>query len=253
MYLFVDTETTGLPRGGVQPRLVSLCWLLAAGHGSQAARGYAVIRPEGFTIPAAATAIHGISQQQAEAEGQPLATVLAAMLADIDRHAPLAVVAHNLAFDAPVLEAEFARAGLPMPFTGLARACTLRVARQRWPGESARLGVVFERLFGEALQGAHHAAHDTEACARIFFALHDGIDPLQEMREAEVLATAILDWAALRSDFDPGFVADLVQRLQQGLCPTAKQLNALRNIASRWRVPLPAPQACIPPPQAHVA
>lgn len=44
MNLFIDTETTGLPRGRVQPRIVSIAWIvadaptLAEVHDRQAAR-----------------------------------------------------------------------------------------------------------------------------------------------------------------------------------------------------------------------
>ena len=84
MYLFFDTETTGLPKNwkapvtDIQnwPRLVQLAYLLYDQQGNKISGGDFIIQPDGFTIPAEAAAIHGISTEKANREGVALMTVL---------------------------------------------------------------------------------------------------------------------------------------------------------------------------------
>jgi DNA polymerase III subunit epsilon len=60
MYLFFDTETTGLPRSWKAPitdlnnwpRLVQLAYLLYDSDGNELSGGDFIIKPEGFIIPA---------------------------------------------------------------------------------------------------------------------------------------------------------------------------------------------------------
>jgi len=83
MYLFFDTETTGLPQNwkapvtdlGNWPRLVQLAFLFYDRSGTKISGGDYIIRPEGFTIPPDVARIHGISQERALREGQALRSV----------------------------------------------------------------------------------------------------------------------------------------------------------------------------------
>ena len=73
MYLFFDTETTGLPKNWKAPvtdlnnwpRLVQLAFLYYDNNGNKISGGDFIIKPEGFTIPADASRIHGISTEKA--------------------------------------------------------------------------------------------------------------------------------------------------------------------------------------------
>ena len=81
MYLFFDTETTGLPLNWKAPvtntsnwpRMVQLAWLHYDANGKLLDSGNHIIRPEGFSISLEATKIHGISTEKALAEGEALA------------------------------------------------------------------------------------------------------------------------------------------------------------------------------------
>ncbi|MBV1796322.1 3'-5' exonuclease [Siccirubricoccus sp. G192] len=240
-HLFVDTETTGLPRGGEQPRIVSIAWIVAAAV--PAPPRQAIIRPEGFTIPGRVAAIHGITTQRARREGRPLRAVLAEFAADIAAHRPAALVAHNLAFDLPIIEAEYARLGLASPLGGLARTCTLHAARRRWPGERCGLQAVHARLFGEEFEGAHGAAADVAACARIFFGLQAGDHAPPPSQAAEALVAAILLWALERPEFDSSFVASIAAQIRAGRSASPRQVAALQRIARHWHIRLPAAAA----------
>ena len=106
--LFVDTETTGLPKfRGVNaldrqnnwPNIVSVAWLTYE-DGKLLESNYSVIKPE-WPIPEESTAIHGITQDYATEHGEPLMKVLNKLGADLAKAD--CIVAHNLEFDKNVL------------------------------------------------------------------------------------------------------------------------------------------------------
>ncbi len=183
--LLLDTETTGLPRidaGGtlIQPRIVTISWLLGLADGqSERERSY-VVRPDGFIIPREATAIHGISTEHALATGSSLHTVLRQLCEDCDALRPEMVVAHNASFDRPVVEAEFQRLGLLSPLTPLRSICTMRstvplcrIPRRhgagfKWP----TLQELHVRLFARPFEGAHDSASDVRALFKCFSTLY---------------------------------------------------------------------------------
>ena len=84
MYLFFDTETTGLPKDWRAPlsdldnwpRLVQLAFITYDTDGNALQEADYIIKPEGFRIPIASANVHGISTERALAEGIPIADVL---------------------------------------------------------------------------------------------------------------------------------------------------------------------------------
>jgi hypothetical protein len=48
MNLFIDTETTGLPRGGVQPRIVSIAWIVADVLTQHRSLRSLIVKPDGY-------------------------------------------------------------------------------------------------------------------------------------------------------------------------------------------------------------
>ena len=115
MYLFFDTETTGLPRSWKAPvtnlnnwpRLVQLAYLCYDKNGNNISGGDHIIKPAGFIIPKEATRIHGISTEKANQEGIALLTVLGNFQTLINQAEYL--VAHNIKFDEKIIGAEFLR------------------------------------------------------------------------------------------------------------------------------------------------
>src|SRR5690242_11033355 len=121
MYLFFDTETTGIPRNYKAPvtdltnwpRVVQLAFLQTDDAGNHLAAQQFIIKPEGFSIPPDAASIHGITTERALAQGIPLAQALEQFLASLPPTKVL--IAHNMAYDENVLGAEFLRAKFPNP------------------------------------------------------------------------------------------------------------------------------------------
>ena len=183
MLLFFDTETTGLPRdyrapltdGANWPRVVQLAWVLYTPDGEEAAGQCHLVRPDGWRIPPAM--IHGISHEQAEADGQPLRTVLAGFTAAAQQATTL--VAHNFDFDRAILGAEYARLAQPDPIPARRAVCTMRTTTNycalpapngrgyKWP----KLTELHRAVFREDFDGAHDALADVRATARCYWAL----------------------------------------------------------------------------------
>ncbi|MDR0766246.1 MAG: 3'-5' exonuclease [Odoribacteraceae bacterium] len=183
MYLFFDTETTGLPLDWKAPvtdlanwpRVIQLAFLLHDERGNHLDGGDFIIKPDGFTIPADASSIHGITTEKAERDGIPLPLVLEQFTASLDRATYL--VAHNIAFDEKVLGAEYLRHGLSNPLPARRGICTMERSVDycalpgrrgyKWP----RLVELHRKLFGTGFEKAHDAAADIRATARCFWEL----------------------------------------------------------------------------------
>lgn len=187
MILVFDTETTGKPidydasHTDVDnwPRLVQIAWLRAGKELlPDSLRRVATIRPEGFEIPPAAAAIHGISTEHALEHGEPIAEVLAdfgnALLsADL-------IVGHNLSFDVPIVAAEMVRLGRrpwaaelvtkPRYDTMLVGTDVCQIPGHRgykWP----KLAELYLHLFRRRPENQHQADGDVLATAECYFEL----------------------------------------------------------------------------------
>lgn len=183
MYLFFDTETTGLPKSwkapvtdlGNWPRLVQLAYLLYDTSGEIISGGDYIIKPDGFSIPPAASKIHGISNARAIHEGQPLLTVLQEFSSLMDQANYL--VAHNMQFDEKIVGSEFLRSGMKNSIPSKNKICTMKKSIDfcalngpygyKWP----KLSELHYKLFGTNFEEAHNAAVDIEATAKCFWEL----------------------------------------------------------------------------------
>lgn len=184
--LFFDCETTGLPRTRYfspevaedWPHLVQLAWAVYDVRGRSEDTRSHIVRPEGFRIPADATAIHGISHAHAVRVGRELGEVLDEFLEAASRPATT-LVAHNLSYDTGVIGAELVRTRKSMSFLEMPGICTMKGTTElcqisrpggfgfKWP----TLEELHRYCFGHSYDGAHDAASDLEACARSFFKL----------------------------------------------------------------------------------
>lgn len=107
--LFFDTETTGLPKDRKKdakmgpnnwPEPVSIAWIVTDNAKAVKAKYY-IVQPNGWTIPEDSVRIHGISQDLAQREGQPLFHILGEFMRDL--RAVDIIIAHNLDFDKNVI------------------------------------------------------------------------------------------------------------------------------------------------------
>ena len=194
-FLVFDFETTGIPRipksieetsGQAKKKLsfrdldvydtarvVSVAWRQADSD------KYYIIKPIGFVIPDEATAIHGISTDQAMKEGADLITVLDELLNDM-QHVDT-IVAHNIYFDINVLRSELYRANkfkyqraIDMTFKKKI-FCTMQESRKmNVVNKMTKLTVLYKMLFPgdeETCENAHNAYYDVIYTTKIYLHL----------------------------------------------------------------------------------
>ena len=131
MYLFFDTETTGLPKDwnapikdlSNWPRLVQIAWVEYDINRKLISQGDYIIKPEGFTIPEEVSRIHKIYNDDALKFGAALKKVLNVFNAIIDKSEY--IIAHNINFDDKVLSAEFLREYITSSLPNKKKICTM--------------------------------------------------------------------------------------------------------------------------------
>jgi len=183
MKLFFDTETTGLPKNYKAPvsdlknwpRLIQVAWLVTDDGGKEMKSAEYIIKPDGFSIPAEAAKIHGITDEIANRAGVALKPVLEEIAADISTAAVL--IAHNIQFDEKIVGAEFLRAGSRNHLEAKPRKCTMLSSTNycgipgpygnKWP----KLQELHAKLFREVFPDAHNALADVRACSKCYFEL----------------------------------------------------------------------------------
>jgi DNA polymerase-3 subunit epsilon len=189
MYLVFDTETNGLPLKNLaqdhpgQPHICQLGAILIDKDGRVKGELNVLVKPEGWSIPAAASAVHGITPEDADAYGLPIATVLRLfrwMKNKAERH-----VAHNLKFDHWMIRREARGCGMNPGDFDLDGYCTMiesagvvripptakMVAAGMDGYKSPNLQEAYRHFFGREFEGAHDAMADVRACRDVFFAL----------------------------------------------------------------------------------
>lgn len=195
MILFFDIETTGLPRNYKAPytdlenwpRITQLAISVRHENGQIYHEQSALIKPDGWTIPTREELIltgnkdpeffvrNNMSTERCQSEGDDIYFVLNEMISFIDQcHT---IVAHNLDFDLPVLQAELIRAGLPHTIN-LEQVCTMKISTDicQIPGPYGWKWPKLEELvawLGGKMEGAHDAGNDVSACADCYFQLKE--------------------------------------------------------------------------------
>jgi DNA polymerase-3 subunit epsilon len=185
MYLFFDTETTGLPRNWKAPvtdvhnwpRMVQIAWLVYDRWGTLVEAKDFIIKPEGYTIPADVAKVHGITTERAIAEGDDLLDVLTQFNTQVNK--AKFMVAHNMSFDEKIIGAEFIRKNIKSMFLDKDKICTMNASTNyckipgpygfKWP----KLSELHIKLFGNDFQEAHNAAADIQATAKCFWKLKE--------------------------------------------------------------------------------
>jgi DNA polymerase III epsilon subunit-like protein len=160
-FVAIDVETTGL-----DPRRDALVAVAAIPFvGGQAQTGFVSLVRPGRPIPPAATAVHGIRDQDvidAPAVDRILPRVEAACAGRV-------IAGHDIDFDLTVLRTAHAAQGLA-PWQAIA-LCTRRLARAAIPGiRDTSLEVVAARL-GVSTAGRHTADGDARMAGAILIAL----------------------------------------------------------------------------------
>lgn len=203
MYLFFDTETTGLPKDYKAPftdldnwpRIVQFAWALYNAEGKLFKKFSGLVKPNGWVIPnikhfldqghplevamekAEFWITNNLTQEDCEKNGIPIEKVLLQFVNAIDESKFL--IAHNFLFDFNVTASEMLRVSLKAQ-TKPTKICTMMstINIVKAPYANGRSGYKFPKLmelhrylFNEDFDGAHDAGFDVAATAKCFFEL----------------------------------------------------------------------------------
>jgi DNA polymerase III epsilon subunit-like protein len=208
-FLFFDLETTGLLRGKPWelsyskpeqfPNIVQISWELW--YYPSNTTGYQlrnkspkcileqdfIVKPEGYTIPGESSAIHGITQEQAERYGVPIDTILPIFYHYLIEYPNTYIVAHNASFDLTVLLYHkyryYKRYDIPLPQLYIPYICTMMDttemceilhANPRHPRDFKypKLGELYKHLFGKTPENLHNSKWDVKCMIECFHYLY---------------------------------------------------------------------------------
>lgn len=198
-YLVFDTETTGLldfkkpADDPSQPHLASIAMIETDENGIELDRTMLYVKPNGWTMPAEAQAINGLTTEFLMENGTPIEIVLDTYEAFVRRG--LAVTAFNVQFDAKMMRTEFRRLGRDDLFAITRNSCLMRGLKPyQAQGLEIRAGQFVKReealaFFGLTSSEAHTAMGDAEdALALLQILLRDGnlIEPAVHLAKKAV-------------------------------------------------------------------
>ncbi len=156
--MFVDTETSGLPKNWDHPNedwpyVIQLSWIVYSKQGVHK--------------------IHHITKAVLEEKGERRLKVLKKFLRDLRQYNPL-LVGHLIEFDKQMLSVALQRAGLKNTLDQYPTYCTMktnahymRLTNHLYP----KLNELYWSLFGHDMPGQHNALSDCRATAACFFEL----------------------------------------------------------------------------------
>ncbi len=187
MYLFFDTETTGVPlhynvpiehQLDTYPHIIQLAYVLCDKDGNVMDTFCSFIKPDGWVVPKEKFWLDkGYSTEKCEELGVPLLPVLEKFITIRKSH-PF-TVGHNIHFDAGLIRAECLRLKIDVEFKA-EKICTMQKSTSfcklpkpngkggyKWP----KLEELYFCLFAEKYEDGHDALKDVLATAKCFFEL----------------------------------------------------------------------------------
>jgi len=179
--LFLDTETTGLPKNwkapyNEWPRLVQLAYIITDEFGKIIVQKNQLIKPIGFMIPDEVSKIHGITQERAERDGGDIETALEQL--DFHLGKVYRTVMHNASFDTAIVAGEQMRLGWPdygLITNQVGLFCTKEKSTNICQIKSSKVGYKWPSLAelcafcGVENKGAHNALNDVIATKECYF------------------------------------------------------------------------------------
>jgi len=177
--LFIDTETSGLPKkwdlpysdNDNWPYAVQVAWVIFTRNGKEIKKENFYVNDDDFEITPAAYRIHGISREFLLQHGESREKILKVLAADLMLYRPL-VVGHYMQLDFQVLGADFYRIGLENPLKNFPTFCTMQATAKYVSSPKSkylRLDRLFYILFYTDLKNQHQALADAQATAACFF------------------------------------------------------------------------------------
>lgn len=188
--LFVDTETSGIPKdwrasyedNSQWPYIVQLAWVVYSRDGQFVKEENYYISDHDFKISKASQEIHGINRAFLLENGRSRQEVMQQFKKDVEDFQPL-LVGHYVKLDYHMLGVEFFRTQLDNPVAGLPTFCTMKATDDyiRYPFRKyLSLGELYKRLTQKPLAKPHNALTDAQATATCFFIMRERGDINEE-------------------------------------------------------------------------
>ena len=179
-FLFVDTETSGLPKNWQAPYgskswpfVVQIAWIICKADGTELKRESHYIKNVNFKIQKSAQKTHQITAEFLEKNGEDKRNVMTRLAADLEEYDPL-LVGHFIELDIHMINAAFFRLSMDNPISELPRFCTMKASAKyvRNPYfNHLKLGRFYKTLFNKTAENLHNAVNDVEYTKEIFFEL----------------------------------------------------------------------------------
>jgi DNA polymerase-3 subunit epsilon len=219
--LVLDTETTGLdPKQG--HRIIEIAVVELNDRRPTGRHLHFYLNPE-RDIDAAATEVHGMTWE--DLKHRPRFADIAAEFVAFAHGASWVI--HNAPFDVAFIDAEFARARLPL-CKGVYGSLidTLSLARDAFPGKRNGLDALCERF---AVSNAHRTLHgallDARLLADVYLAMTRGQETLSIDMGAPIAAPIAVDGASL--SVQALWTLEIVQASAEELALHREYLDAL--------------------------
>lgn len=182
--LFIDTETSGMPRHWSNPTqktekwpyILQIAWIVCTWEGQQVTVRNFYIETGPIDIDLTSQKLHGITPEFLEEHGKKRKTVMKLLAKDLERYQPL-IVGHFLEFDKRMMEVGFTRAKVAQNFKHLPKFCTMIFSKSLRTGSFTptymRLDELHRFLFGVPPENYHNALNDALSTKACFLALKD--------------------------------------------------------------------------------
>lgn len=189
--LFIDTETSGLPKNlnvphsekNPWPYIVQIGWVIFDKIGNEIKSEKHYVKALDFKIDPESEKIHGISEAQTIELGEERKKVLKKVSHDLKYYKPL-IVGHLMEFDSHMLSLGFRRAGMKNIMKDYPKFCTMKATSAyslAYNRNYPKLDELYQTLFKERLKNHHDALTDAKATASCFFELMKRGDITEEM------------------------------------------------------------------------
>ena len=179
--LFIDTETTGLPKSWNRPyeavdnwpHAIQISWLIYSKEGVKIKEENYYINNNNCTISPTAFKVHGLTASFLTANGISQKDVLEKLSKDLDQFDPM-VIGYFMELDYHVIAAGYYRETIPNKLAYFSTFCIM-IASQHLQLNPVlkflRLGDLYQLLFKKTLLNQHNAMADAAATAECFFKL----------------------------------------------------------------------------------
>jgi len=163
--VFIDTETAGKEAGDIiELGAISIGLSPTVPLDARMEYFWDLVEPGEAGVAPFATKIHGITLETLKAHGRPPKETFTRFAEWVRWVSPKRLVAHSASFDKGMLEAAFAKHGVPYDLPDF--LCTVKMAKGL-PVENRKLETLAQH-FGYDNQQAHRSITDAEVCAYIF-------------------------------------------------------------------------------------